>query len=244
MSPAPPKIDMRQQSAAASVPRKFIEQRQESVDSVSWDMTNQGMGGDAYKLPAIQPHTPLSGGFADTGPDGKTGPSPRYQSSSGLTPQLQASAVDPFASTEHLGSGVSTGAGPVPPPLQALPANSHIPTNQSLVQSQPPPLSLVPGSSSDATLPPGTLTQSPTQYAMAYSSPGGPSSSDLAMGPLPSPQFTQQKGQAPDPQNFYASPGSFVHAQGANDANAYYPAPHPRVVTEAEALPPAYRPTQ
>lgn len=216
----------------------MTQHRQESVDSVGWDMSNQGMGADAYRLPTIQPHTPMSGGFANTAPNmnvNTTRPAltespmqtPRaleYQPPPGPPPQqLHPPVVDPFSSAENLAPGYNA------PPNRSGPEHARTPP-----PLQPPPPRVQPGPLSPYTSSP----HSPVQYAIAYQPPSAPPS-----GALPSPQFASEPHVAASPQNFYAGSPAPAHTQVASDASAYYTAPHSRVGTEDDLLP-SPRPTR
>lgn len=232
----------------------MMQHRQESVDSVGWDTSNQGMGADAYRLPTIQPHTPMSGGFMNsnsntaakvnvTGPVTTSSPmqTPRayeYQPPSGPPPQqLHPPVVDPFSSAENLAPGynglsspsTSSRLGPeftrTPPPLQPPPPRQQV---------QPVHVASVPSS------PYSSTPHSPVQYAIAYQPPSDPPSG-AAPPMLPSPQFSSgpyaTTGALTSPHNPYAGSPAPAHTQVASDASAYYTAPHSRVGTEDEMLP-------
>lgn len=74
----PPSAAMRERADG----RARVQARQESAESASWDTQNQGMGADAYRLPTMPPHSPLTSGLSHTA-------------------TLPVQLVDPFASTEE-----------------------------------------------------------------------------------------------------------------------------------------------
>ena len=240
--------------------RDMTQHRQESVDSVGWDMSNQGMGTDAYRLPTIHPHTPLSGGFAQggagvnpqpnsnvvhavtTSSPSQTPRQPQYIPPPGPPPQqLHPSATNPFASAENLtpGAGGSFNqprpgpeAARTPPPLQPPPSTRQAPV-QPIQATQF--ANVAPGPSSPYTSHP----HSPVQYAIAYQPPSGPPSA-ANQPPLPLPQFSAGTGVTLT--NPYDIQPGVSHMQDASDTS-YYTAQHSRVGTEDELLTQSHPPT-
>ncbi|THH05917.1 hypothetical protein EW145_g4446 [Phellinidium pouzarii] len=248
-------------SASRTASPGRAQQRQDSLDTVSWNMSGQGMSSDAYRLPTINPATPLSGGFVDK----PISTSNAYTQQQSLR---QSSLNNPFLSSENLPSRSS----PVPPPLAPPPSSTRtydIPTTPQQYQPQaystgPPSTGPFPPQSAPLqqqypTNPnPAPLSaplspiQTPTQHNFAYQQQGA-SSGMMSPAQAYAQSTTAYQPPSGPPPSLVVGPGAGAHAQIANDASAYYTPPHPRVATEdqlersplpsgAFSSPPDYRP--
>ncbi|KAL5526992.1 hypothetical protein ACEPAF_8721 [Sanghuangporus sanghuang] len=262
---ASPSADLQPSSSSTSQSvspvRTPAVHRQESGD---WDAAGT-VGGEVYRLPTIQPHTPLSGGFV----------------------HVPLSAKNPFnRNPSQQEQQIGPSASPVPPPLippppsnqrSANPYSPPVSPSQQPAFTSPTPTFPQQVSTAIASIPLGApVTASPKtqQYPVdMYSAPQSaphsplqtPTQHALAVQPLsqvhpqmqsiPSPiqrafvPYPPTGAPAsPDPSSNRAGVGT--HVQESSDATLYFTPAHSRYPTEnqperlptPEAPPPEYRP--
>ncbi|KAL5503758.1 hypothetical protein ACEPAH_7829 [Sanghuangporus vaninii] len=263
-----PSVDLQSSSSSTSQSvspaRTPAVHRQESGDSVGWDAAGT-VGGEAYRLPTIQPHTPLSGGFvhvplsarnpfnrnpsqhidlsASPVPPPLIPPPPSNQRSANpysppVSPSLQPAFTLPTPTAQTFPQQVSTATASIPfeTSVTASPTAQQYPTNMYSVPQSAPHSPL----------------QTPTQHASAAQTL---SQVHPQMQSIPSPI---QRAFVPyPPTGTPASPapssngaGVGTHVQESSDATLYFTPAHSRYPTEnqperlptPEAPPPEYRP--
>ncbi|KAI5117038.1 hypothetical protein M0805_004745 [Coniferiporia weirii] len=159
------------------------QQRQESMDTVSWDAAGQGMGPESFQLPSIHPHTPLSGGFANK----------QTPLNNPFTQQSQQYNAGSPVRAPFSGSGsIPTSSSPIIPPLApppAPPTRTHeTPQTPIQYQQQSSPVGQAPPAFQPAPFQqqyqtnmypnagymssPHSPSQTPTQQAFAYQPSG------------------------------------------------------------------------
>ncbi|KAL5485629.1 hypothetical protein ACEPAI_6670 [Sanghuangporus weigelae] len=209
-------------SQSASPAHTPAVHRQESGDSVGWDAART-VGGEAYRLPTIQPQTPLSGGFV----------------------HVPLSAKNPF-NRNPLQQAQQTGpsASPVPPPLIPPP-----PSNQRSANPYSPPVS--PSQQPAYSLPSPTAQTFPQQVSTATASIsfGSPVTTSPTTQPYPANLYSAPQSaphsplQTPTQHAFAAQPLSQVHPQMQSLPSPIQRAfvPYPPTGTPASPDPPSNR---